>query len=312
MEKTLSLGLDTSNYTSSVALLDGDTILENRRKLLTVKSGERGLRQSDALFQHWNNLPELLGPVLKNYSDRIARICVSTKPRPIEGSYMPVFGAGVSMARVLSDALNVPRAECSHQEGHILAASLGNDIDFSIPVLCAHLSGGTLEIVKYYEGNIEIVSATLDISYGQLIDRTGVAMGFGFPAGKDVDRLAMEYAYSNGGINAKHKNPICKAAIKENGLNISGMENQIIKCLDKFSKPEIAYFLMERISESFVKIMEQAVEKSKVTQVLVSGGVASSTFLREYCSPLGYMFGQQNLCSDNAVGVARFKDLIKE
>ena len=308
MERINSLGLDTSNYTTSVSLLCGDEILEDRRQLLKVKPGERGLRQSDALFQHWNNLPLLLEPVLKKYSGKIHRICVSTRPRPVEGSYMPVFNAGVAAGKMLSDALGVPLIECSHQEGHILAAALGNDIDFQQPVLCAHLSGGTLEIVCYDKGNISIVSGTLDISYGQLIDRTGVAMGYGFPAGKEIDRLALEHLETLGGPDKKHKNPICKASLKDGKINLSGVESQIIRKLDDYSQQEIAFFLMERISQSFISIMENAREQSGIGQVLVTGGVASSTFLRTYCKDFAYRFGQPRLCSDNSVGVARFCD----
>ena len=307
MERKLSLGIDTSNYTSSVALLDGDRILEDRRCLLKVKQGERGLRQSDALFQHWTNLPLLLEPVLKSYSDSIGRICVSTKPRPAEGSYMPVFNAGASAAKILSDALAVPLVECSHQEGHILAASLDNDIDFDSPVLCAHLSGGTLEIVRYDRGSISIVSGTLDISYGQLIDRTGVAMGFGFPAGKEIDRLAVEFINDSSISAASRKNPLCKASLKNGSVNLSGIETQVMKKLDSFSQREIAFFLMERISQSFIEVMEKARKTSGINQVLITGGVASSSFLRTACKEPGYRFGRQALCSDNAVGVARFK-----
>lgn len=306
MERKLSLGIDTSNYTTSVALLDGDSIIEDRRELLKVKAGERGLRQSDALFQHWNNLPVLMEPVLKEYSGQISRICASTKPRPAEGSYMPVFNAGAAAGKMLSDALGVPLVECSHQEGHILAASLGNELDFVHPVLCAHLSGGTLEIVHYDSGVISIVSGTLDISYGQLIDRTGVAMGYAFPAGREIDRLAMEQLDIIGGLKEKHRNPICRASLKEGRVNLSGVETQIIKNLENCTQQESAFYLMERISQSFVSIMEEAKEKCSIDQILVTGGVASSAFLREYCSDYGYMFGIPRLCSDNAVGVARY------
>lgn len=306
MAKISSLGLDTSNYTTSVSLLCGDEIIEDRRILLKVKPGERGLRQSDALFQHWNNLPGLLEPVLRKHKDEIERICVSTRPRPVEGSYMPVFNAGAAVGKMLSDALGVPLIECSHQEGHILAAALGNDVDFEEPVLCAHLSGGTLEIVRYEKGTIELISGTLDISFGQLIDRTGVAMGYGFPAGKEIDRLAMEQMDVLGGIAVKHKNPICKACLKDGKVNLSGVEAQISQNLDKYTQQEIAFFLMERISQSIVSMMEDAKEKSGINQVLISGGVASSSFLRKFCEDYGYIFGQPRLCSDNAVGVARY------
>lgn len=278
------LGIDTSNYTSSVALVsDGEIVIDNR-KLLSVKPGELGLRQSDALYQHWENLPKLLEPALKEKPDLIV---VSTRPRPKEGSYMPVFNAGANIGKILGAALNVPVVSLSHQEGHFLATAYGNEIDWNDDFYFAHLSGGTLEIV---DKEFNIVASTKDISYGQLIDRTGVFLGLQFPAGKELDKMAMS-------VQVK-KNPLSKIHIEDKGLNISGIENQMKK-LD-MTPEEIAYCVMERISESFVNILDGIGAK----KVLVSGGVASSSFLRSYCKDKEYVFGKPELCSDNAVGLA--------
>ena len=94
------LGLHTSNYTTSVAITDeSHNIICDERKLLKVKQGERGLRQSDALFQHIKNLPDLIKSATKNIdSGSIAAVSCSVAPRPIEGSYMPVFMASKSFA----------------------------------------------------------------------------------------------------------------------------------------------------------------------------------------------------------------------
>ena len=280
----ISLGIDTSNYTTSVAVVQDGKILLDNRQLLKVKDGELGLRQSDALFQHWENLPRLLEHV---FDYKIDSIVVSTKPRPQIGSYMPCFNAGNNIGHILGKALNVPVFELSHQEGHVLAAAFENDIDFHSPCVFAHLSGGTLELV---DERFNIIGATKDISYGQLIDRTGQLLGISFPSGKVLDEMALSVD--------SFDNPLSKIHIEDTNLNISGIENQIKKLTLK--PEEIAYCVMERIAESFVQIIQNSGSK----QVLVAGGVASSKFLRQYCKKYNYKFGKPELCSDNAVGLA--------
>jgi len=295
----LFLGIDSSNYTSSVALVnEKKEIICDSRKLLLVKAGEKGLRQSDALYQHWNNLPVLLDPVLKQYAKDIKGICVSVKPRPIEGSYMPVFQAGTALAKVISASLNVPLLESTHQEGHIFAALKDSFIDKKKPFLCAHLSGGTLELVLVENKKISIQMATKDLSYGQILDRTGVLLGFPFPCGKYIDKEALSF------IKNDKKNPFSKIKIDNKGLNLSGIETQVKNSIAIFSKEEICYFLMERIAESFVSLAKTALKNANVSQLLITGGVASSSFLRFYCQKENWSFGNAALCSDNAVGLA--------
>ena len=295
----LFLGIDTSNYTTSAALIDKDgNIISDCRTLLTVKQGEKGLRQSDALFQHWKNLPEMLEPVLKEYGSRIVSVCSGSKPRPQEGSYMPVFTAGTAVGRIIASAIGAEYCEISHQESHLLSAAYNNGVDVEKDLILAHLSGGTLEFVKVSKGVHEIVFATKDISYGQLIDRTGVFLGFPFPSGKYIDGLALEC----GTIGVK--NPISCVFTDETGLNISGLENSLKNAKKDYNDAQLCSFLMERISESLVKICEMLKEKYAVKTLLICGGVASSEYIRRYCSDRGYVFGEKKLCSDNAVGEA--------
>ena len=336
----LSLGIDTSNYTTSAALADGERILEDNRTLLRVKPGEKGLRQSDALFQHWQNLPDVLDPILERYRGEIGSVTVSVKPRPQEGSYMPVFTAGLNAARVVSAALGIPLRECSHQEGHLAAAALGSGIDLSSPFIFAHLSGGTLELVKAAPGSYEILAATSDISYGQLLDRCAVMAGFPFPGGKYMDGLAMErlkaLGWEGGAFpRSRGKNPFAKIYKGSGRLNLSGLENQFADRLKELgpingaaahapvpaagsgpdrpgpkdgSKDELlaslCFFLMERVAESFAELADELRESTGIEQVLLCGGVASSAFLRAYCADRGYFYGSPGLCSDNAVGCA--------
>ncbi|MBQ2217626.1 MAG: hypothetical protein II418_01680 [Firmicutes bacterium] len=307
--RKLVLGLDTSNYTTSVAVTDADTgeILADERILLTVKQGEKGLRQSDALFQHWQNLPDLLERVLPVYGKEICCIAVSEKPRPQEGSYMPVFTAGVHTARILAAQTGARLVLCSHQEGHIWAAAHGNGIDplSGEPLICAHLSGGTLELVlRKADGqggvSYEICGGTKDISYGQLLDRMGVDLGYPFPAGKSIDDLACGFAREG------QKNPFSRVFVQKTYLNLSGLETQLKspKIGGSLSREAAAFFVMERIAESFCRIADAACGETGAKAVLVTGGVACSSFLRTYCKDKNYRFGDARLCSDNAAGVS--------
>ena len=186
------LGIDTSNYTTSLAIVsDKGEILADERRALRVKAGEKGLRQSEALFQHLENLPALSGKLFEVYRQQIKAIAVSNKPRPAPGSYMPVFLAGLRFAQVISQALGVPLYCFSHQEGHIRACLHNKDSVNYGRFLAWHLSGGTSELLLVENGQIEIVGGSKDISFGQLLDRIGVVLGLGFPCGAELDDTAL-------------------------------------------------------------------------------------------------------------------------
>ena len=295
--KDCFLGIDTSAYTTSAAVFsENGEILENCRKLLDVPKGERGLRQSDAFYRHWETLSIFLQQILKEYGSRIKCVCVSTRPRPVQGSYMPVFNAGKYAAEIAASALGVNVFETTHQEGHVLAASYGNDIDFSKDILFAHLSGGTLELVRISGGKFSIAGGTKDISYGQLLDRFGVMRGFPFPAGKYIDNLALGYK------SQSHKNPISRIYRDKTFISLSGTEDKLKSSI--LADDELSYYLLDRISESLVNILDEASETTGAHQILIGGGVACSSFIRDYCSNKAFKFGRADLCSDNAVGAA--------
>ncbi|NCB41703.1 MAG: O-sialoglycoprotein endopeptidase [Clostridia bacterium] len=298
----LYLGLDTSNYTTSVAIVnENDEILEDVRIPLSVKNGEKGLRQSEALYQHWSNLPSMLEPLLTVYSKKFKAVCVSGKPRPAKDSYMPVFNAGISVAKVIAASLSVEMFLTTHQEGHFRAGIYGNNLKRNQPFIAAHLSGGTLELIHVAKQTYTIIGGTKDISYGQLLDRAGNLLNIPFPSGAFLDQLANSYRFR------KETNPLAPIFNENSWLNLSGLETQLKKIVGSYSKEEVAGFLMDRIADSLISIIEEAKNNYKVKQVLVTGGVASSNFLRQTCLNFGYFFAQPSLCSDNAVGVALMK-----
>ena len=217
------IAFDTSNYTTSIAWFDGSGGV-NCSQLLPVREGELGLRQSDAVFHHTKSLPELSGRLFSHISaNDIAAVGVSTRPRAVEGSYMPCFMVGYSHAKVLADALGVPVVECSHQQGHVAASlwSAGRLDLIDTPHLAWHLSGGTTELLLVEpEGkNVRCtrIGGTSDISAGQLIDRTGQLLGLPFPGGKHLDALWQE---------AKNKD-VFRVKCPDLTFSLSGVQNKV-------------------------------------------------------------------------------------
>ena len=296
------LGLDTSNYTTSLAVFDGQEGV-NVGQLLSVRPGELGLRQSDALFQHIKQLPPLFRELeqfgmLKN----IAAVGASTRPRAVEGSYMPCFLAGASQGEGLARTLGVPFYKNSHQQGHLAAAawSAGRLDLLDAPFLAWHLSGGTTELL-YVEpdgSNVraEAVGGTSDISAGQLIDRTGVLLGLQFPAGKALDEL-----YNQGEGDLKFK-------VKLDGLHfsLSGMENKV-RALAEKGEPsgDIARFALNTVVNVVVRTTLEAQKRWPGLPVLCSGGVASNSHLRQAMErTCRSIFAQPRYSTDNAMGTA--------
>lgn len=294
------LGLDTSNYTTSAALFNGETG-RNIGRLLDVRPGELGLRQSDALFQHVKRLPLLLEELMGERRDILA-VGASTRPRAVEGSYMPCFLAGEGQGRGIAAALGVPFYPHSHQQGHLAAAawSAGRMDLLDAPFLAWHLSGGTTELLlvkpKGYTVEAEIIGGTSDISAGQLIDRTGVLLGLQFPAGKALDELSQQdgaaFAFS----------------VRLDGLtfSLSGMENQVKALAERGeSKTAIARFAIATVTSVVRRATQEAQKQHPGLPVLCSGGVASNTHLREVLAETcGAIFAQPKYSTDNAMGTA--------
>ena len=295
------LGLDTSNYTTSAAVFNGREG-DNAGRLLDVRPGELGLRQSDALFQHVRRLPLMLEQLsARGLLKDLEAVGASTAPRRVEGSYMPCFLAGASQGQSLAAALGVPFFAFSHQEGHLAAAawSAGHMELLEGPFLAWHLSGGTTELLRVEPAGgtwrCEILGGTQDISAGQLIDRTGVALGLNFPAGKALDKLAGDG--EGKGFPVK---------LREMTFSLSGMENKMRDMADRgVPGEEIARFVLDTVAGAVVRVTGRAMEKFPGLPVLCSGGVASNRRLRAAMErTCGAVFARPEYATDNALGVA--------
>ena len=297
----ITIGFDTSNYTTSIAYFDGHDGL-NCSQLLPVRPGQLGLRQSDALFAHIKSLPELSGRLFSRIPQApIAAVGVSTRPRAVEGSYMPCFLAGISQAKLLSSAMQIPVFEFSHQQGHVAASlwSAGRMDLMDQPHLAWHLSGGTTELllVEPEHKNVRCtkIGGTTDISAGQLIDRTGQLLQLPFPSGKHLDALSQQ---GSGTALFKVKCPGTE-------FSLSGVQNKVESFWAGHQDPaETALYTLRCVSYAVAAATANALKLYPGMCVVFSGGVASNSLLREQMRPFDPVFSPPQYATDNAMGIA--------
>ncbi len=303
------IGFDTSNYTTSIAYFDGSTGM-NCSKLLPVKEGELGLRQSDAVFHHTKSLPELSGRLFSHINAKeITAVGVSTRPRAVEGSYMPCFMVGLSHAKLLSDVLRVPLVECSHQQGHVAASLWSADrLDLmDVPHLAWHLSGGTTELLLVEPSGKNVhctrIGGTTDISAGQLIDRTGQLLKLPFPSGKHLDLLSKDST----------KDDFFRVKCPELEFSLSGVQNKVQQYFSAVSGPEdTAAYALRSVIHAVYTATKNAQKRYPGYPVVFSGGVASNSLLREMTAALNPIFAQPQYSTDNAMGVAVITSRMQE
>lgn len=291
------LGIDTSCYTTSVALADkAGRLLQDNRRLLKVAEGAKGLRQSEMVFQHIKNLSDLFPAE----AGKIGGIAVSAAPRPCEGSYMPVFQVAKSYGTALSRALGVPLYELTHQHAHIGAALIGSEL-MEGEFLALHVSGGTSDVLlaEIQNGIVEDIrtlGSTADISAGQLIDRIGQKMGLGFPAGPALEHTA-------GGVAE-----VIKSSVKGCSASFSGAETSAKAMLDRGAAAEVVALSVQKcIAKTLEKLIRNAVAMTGRREVLLFGGVMCNEYIKKFLQdklPFGLHFAGRAYSSDNACGLA--------
>lgn len=300
------LGIDTSNYTTSAALYNTETgeVLQSKM-LLPVKSGEKGVRQSDAVFHHTAQLPMVIADLKKKSGDLsgIEAIGVSTRPRSVENSYMPCFTVGTSTAKILSDIMCLPLWEFSHQEGHIAAALYSSDMTslMNEEFIAFHVSGGTTEalLVKGngYGFDTQMIASSLDLKAGQAIDRTAVMLGLPFPGGRYLEELALEC----------DEIIQCKPTMRGCDCSLSGIENKCRKLLsDGAAKPYIAKFCITAVMNSIIGMTDAILKEYGNLPVIYAGGVMSDIIIQKELSARysGAHFAAPEYSCDNAAGIA--------
>ena len=222
---------------------------------------------------------------------------------------MPCFMVGYSHAKLLSDALDVPLVEVSHQQGHVAASlwSAGHLYLMDQPHLAWHLSGGTTELLLVEPDKKNVIctkiGGTTDISAGQLIDRTGQLLQLPFPSGKHLDALSSDAVMTD----------LFKVKCQNMEFSLSGVQNKVQQFHAAHGLPvETAGYALRCVAKAVYLATEQARKAYPGLPVVFSGGVASNSMLRQAIAPLNPVFAQPQFSTDNAMGVAVLAHRITE
>ncbi len=303
------LGIDTSNYTTSASFYDTDkNSIITAGKLLPVKKGELGLRQSDAVFHHTRQLPEVIRSVFMQANDIPDAVGVSVRPRNADGSYMPCFLCGEGLADSISAIYGIPVYKTSHQTGHILAALYSaNRLDLTgTRFIAFHVSGGTTDCLLCEPDEEEIIKITeiggsLDLKAGQAVDRVGLMLGLDFPCGKQLEELASRCTESFR----------VRPVLKNGSCCLSGLENQCRTMLENGASHEAAaMYCLEYIYASVREMTGYAMKIHGQLPVVFAGGVMSDRIIRNKLEKdMESYFAEPAFSCDNAAGTAVFAAL---
>ena len=309
MKQRVYLGIDTSCYTTSAAVLDeAGKLIGEGRKILDVKPGRCGLQQSEMVFQHTRNLPYILEGILQGKDYELVAIGVSGYPRPIENSYMPAFLAGSGVARTLAAATGAKLHIISHQENHLEAGVWSAGGPDAERFLLLHASGGTTDLLlaeRQANGRFKLteVGGSIDLHAGQFIDRVGVALGLKFPTGPELEKLAataeqmVELPVSVRKLNASLSGP-ATAALRKLEAGADGAA--------------LALGVQYALAETFTRMLRNGAAEYNVHAVLLVGGVVSNTYIRNHVIEklakrcISVWVPEARFSCDNATGCAAF------
>jgi N6-L-threonylcarbamoyladenine synthase len=307
--RRLYLGIDTSYYTTSIALVDdAGRLLEDRRRPLAVALGDRGVAPAEAVWRHLNALPAEAEPLLKTYRGQIAAVAASVRPRPVDGAYLPPFKVSEGFGRTVAAALGVPFYPTTHQEMHIMAGLWSADRPpEGEQFLAVHLSGGTTELIRVTRRrggfDEELLGGTQDLHAGQFVDRVGVALGLPFPAGPHLERLAAEGA--PGAVSLP-------SSVRGRSVSFSGPETAAQRLVGKVAAADLALAVIQCVAKTLEKWLRAAVAETGLREILIVGGVAANQLLRARLRErlehravgARLSFAEPRYSTDNAVGTA--------
>ncbi len=236
----------------------------------------------------------------------MAAIGVSGYPRPLMGSYMPAFLAGLGAARSLAALTGVKLEIISHQENHLEAGVWSAGGPAARRFLLLHASGGTTDLLLAElqdNGRYRItqVGGSMDLHAGQFVDRIGVALGLQFPAGPALERLAATAA-------EKAELPV---SVRRLQVSLSGPCTAALRALRKgVDSAALALGVEYVLAETFARLLRNGAEACVVQDALLVGGVGSNDYIRRLAEAKLAKRGvrlwtpEGRFSCDNAVGCA--------
>lgn len=260
-------------------------LLSNVTASQAVHEAYGGVVPELASRAHQQNIVPVVDAALKQAGvsrEELSAIAVTLGPG-LMGSLL----VGVSFAKGMALSLGIPLIEANHLQGHILAHFIkepGDDHEVPpYPYLCLLVSGGNSQIVRVNSyKDIEVLGQTIDDAAGEAMDKCSKVMGFGYPGGPIIDRLARQ-----GNPKAYH---FSKPDIPGLDYSFSGLKTSFLYFLRKeverdpdfiaHHKEDLAASLEQTVVDILMKKLERAVRQTGIRHVALSGGVSANTGLR--------------------------------
>ncbi len=304
-KKSCILAIESSCDDTSVAILDNGNVLCNLITSQAIHEQYGGIVPEVASRAHLENiLPVLKAALAQSGKDLHDLNAVAVTRGPgLLGSLI----VGVSFAKGLALALNVPLIEVNHMEAHVLAhfAELPHP---SFPFLCLTVSGGHTQIVKAHSHlKLRVLGETRDDAAGEAFDKSGKLLGLGYPAGPLIDQLAKQGT-------AKYTFP--KPKIPDLDFSFSGLKTAILYFLKDNTRKNPDFIkqnindICASIQQTIVNILMDklilAAQKTGIRQIAIAGGVSANSELRERITELGKEMSWEvyipdfQYCTDNA------------
>lgn len=227
---------------------------------------------------------------------------------------------GVSAAKAISFAANIPLIGVHHIEGHISANYIEN-MDLEPPFICLVVSGGHTHLVNVKDyGTYEILGKTRDDAAGEAFDKVARAIGLGYPGGPKIDKVSKE-----GDPNAIHF-PRAKVNDSVYDFSFSGLKSSVLNYLNScemkkeaYVQADVAASFQKAVVDVLVEHSMDAVKHYGFHKFAIAGGVASNSSLRaaftEACEKNDITFYHPSpvYCTDNAamIGVAGYYEYMK-
>ena len=279
------LAIESSCDDTSAAVLRDGFLLSNVTASQAVHKAYGGVVPELASRAHQQNIVPVVDQALKQAGvkkEELSAIAVTLGPG-LMGSLL----VGVSFAKGLATSLGIPFIEANHLQGHILAHFIQTKDDEHklppYPFLCLLVSGGNSQIVKVNAYNkLEILGQTIDDAAGEATDKCSKVMGFGYPGGPIIDKLARQ------GNPEAYK--FAKPNISGLDYSFSGLKTSFLYFLrDQIKdnpdfieqhKEDLAASLERTIVDILMKKLDRAVKETGIKHVALSGGVSANTGLR--------------------------------
>lgn len=305
--KNLILAIESSCDDSSIAIIDKNTLECKFHKKISQElehSIYGGVVPELAARLHSEALPKILKQCKEHFKNLCA-IAVTNEP----GLSVSLL-SGISMAKTLASALNLPLIPINHLKGHIYSLFLEEKISLDMGILL--VSGGhTMVLYLKDDGNLELLASTNDDSFGESFDKVAKMMNLGYPGGVIIENLAKNAKLKNISFNIPLKHS------KELAYSFSGLKNavrlEILKHenLSDDIKAEIAYAFENTACDHIMDKLEKIFNLYKFKNFGVVGGASANLNLRSRLQNLCQKYNTNlklaplKFCSDNALMIAR-------